>query len=78
MGLKIIMNSREDKYKENLSKTHHNKIIDGSPDCLVVKNLPCNAGDMGSIPGHKTKIPYSMEHLSMHKAKTEPVRKDLA
>ena len=51
MGLKIIMNSREDKYKENLSKTHHNKIIDGSPDCLVVKNLPCNAGDMGSIPG---------------------------
>ena len=42
------------------------------------QNLPCNAGDMGSIPGHKTKIPYSMEHLSMHKAKTEPVRKDLA
>ena len=51
MGLKILINSREDKYKENLSQTHHNKIIDGSPGCPVVMNLPCNAGDMGSIPG---------------------------
>ena len=23
----------------------------------VVKNLPCNAGDMGSIPGWETNIP---------------------
>ena len=23
----------------------------------MVNNLPCNAGDMGSIPGQKTKIP---------------------
>ena len=26
----------------------------GSP---MVKNLPCNAGDTGSIPGQETKIP---------------------
>ena len=35
------------------------------------QNLPCNAGD-------KTKIPYSMEQLSVRMAKTEPIRKDLA
>ena len=31
----------------------------------MVKNLPCNAGDMGSIPGQGTKIPPA--------ATTEPV-----
>ena len=24
------------------------------------KNLPCNAGDLGSIPGRGTKIPHAM------------------
>ena len=33
----------------------------GSP---VVKNLPCSAGDMGSIPGQGTKIPCALEQLS--------------
>ena len=28
----------------------------------VVKNLPSNAGDMGSIPGGKTSIPYATGH----------------
>ena len=27
------------------------------PGGPVVKNLPCNAGDAGSIPGQGTKIP---------------------
>ena len=27
----------------------------------VVKNLPCNAGDMGSFPGWGTKIPHDAE-----------------
>ena len=35
------------------------------PGGPVVKNLPCNAGDMGSIPGQGTKIPPA--------ATTEPV-----
>ena len=30
------------------------------PGGLVIKNLPCNAGDMGSIPGGGTKIPHAM------------------
>ena len=27
------------------------------PDDPVLKNLPCNAGDSGSVPGWGTKIP---------------------
>ena len=30
----------------------------------MVKNLPYNAGDAGSIPGWGTKIPYALEQLS--------------
>ena len=26
---------------------------------LVVKNMPCNAGDMSSIPGQGTKISHA-------------------
>ena len=36
--------------------------IPGGP---VVKNLPCNAGDGGSIPGRETKIPHAEEQLSL-------------
>ena len=28
------------------------------------KNPPCNAGDVGSIPGNETKIPHAVEQLS--------------
>ena len=30
----------------------------------MVKNLPCKAGDVGSIPGWGTKIPPAIEQLS--------------
>ena len=30
---------------------------------VVVKNLPCSAGDMGSVPGQGTKISQAMEQL---------------
>ena len=30
---------------------HNAKILLSFPGGAVVKNLPCNAGDMGSIPG---------------------------
>ena len=33
-----------------------------SPGVPVVKNPPCNARDVGSIPGQGTKIPYAMWH----------------
>ena len=31
----------------------------------VVKNLPCNAGDAGLIPGQRTKIPHAAGQLSL-------------
>ena len=37
----------------------------------MIKNLPCNAGDMGSIPGWGTKIPPAMEQLIQVPATTE-------
>ena len=40
--------------KESESKQFQAGDLPGSP---VDKNLPCNAGDTGSIPGRGTKIP---------------------
>ena len=34
------------------------------PDSPVVKNPPCNAGDIDSIFGQGTKIPHAVEQLS--------------
>ena len=47
----------------------------------MVKNLPCKAGDMGSIPGPGTKIPPAATteaHMlwSLCAAATEPVGHD--
>ena len=33
-----------------------------------LKNLPSNAGDVGSIPGWRTKIPHAAGQLSLHAA----------
>ena len=38
----------------------------------MVKHLPSNAGDSGSIPGQGTKIPRAAGQLSPHAATTEP------
>ena len=38
------------------------------PDGPMVKNLPCNAKDMGSIFGWGTKIPQVAEQLSLSAA----------
>ena len=35
------------------------------PGGPVVKNLPCNAGDVSSIPGQGTKIPHAPGQLSL-------------
>ena len=34
------------------------------PGGPVVKNPPCNEGDMGSVPGQGTKIPHDVEQVS--------------
>ena len=46
---------------------------EGVPGGPVVKNLPSNAGDVGSIPGWGTKIPYASQQLSLCAATIEPV-----
>ena len=43
-------------------------VFPGGP---VVKNLPCNAGEIGSIPGRGNKTPHAAEQLSLHTATTE-------
>ena len=45
-----------------------------SPGGPVVKNLPSNAGDVGSIPGWGTKIPHAAGQLSPRATTTELVR----
>ena len=42
------------------------------PGGAVVKNLPSNAGDMGSIPGWGTKIPHATGQLNPRATTTEP------
>ena len=42
------------------------------PGGSVVKNLPCNAGVMGLIPGQGTKIPHATEQLSWRASTIEP------
>ena len=43
------------------------------PGGPVVKNPPFNAGEMGSFPGCGTRVPYTMEQLSLSSTTTEPM-----
>ena len=45
----------------------------GLPCGPVVKNLPCSAGDVGSIPVWGTKIPCAIKQVSLHTATEDPV-----
>ena len=42
------------------------------PGGPVVKNLPCDAGDIGSIPGQGTKILHATEQLRLPATTTKP------
>ena len=44
----------------------------GFPGGLVIKNLPGNARDTGSIPGWGIKIPHASKQLSPHATTIEP------
>ena len=43
------------------------------PGNPVVKSLPSNAGDTGSIPDQGTKIPHVAGQLSPHATMKDPV-----
>ena len=49
----------------------------GLPCGPVVKTPLCNAGDTGSIPGQRPKIPHPVEQLrqSLHPPSLSPQRK---
>lgn len=48
-------------FKNPINQIYFKDIIYGDlPDGLVVKNLHCNLGDTGLIPGWGTKIPQAM------------------
>ena len=38
----------------------------------MVRNSPCNAGHMGSIPGRGTKIPHAAGQLSSLAMREDP------
>ena len=44
------------------------------PGGSMVKNPPCNAGDVGSIPGQGTKVPHARGRLSPSATTTELAR----
>ena len=48
-----------------------NSEIGDFPSGPVVKNLPYNAGDVGSIPGQGTKIPHAVGQLNPRATTTE-------
>ena len=43
------------------------------PGGPAVKNLPCNAGDAGSIPDRGTKVPHAVGQLSLRATNSEPM-----
>ena len=60
-----------------LSRETEPKWIPGDfSDGPGVKNLPCNAEDIGSIPGQGTKSPHAMEWLSLPATTREPMHKN--
>ena len=58
-------------YLQFISKNYSFRDFPGGP---AVKNLPYNAGDVGSIPGQGTKIPHAAGQLSPHATTTELTR----
>ena len=47
------------------------------PGGLAGKNLPCNAGGTGLIPGWGTKVPHDPEQLKLSMATTKPEAPEL-
>ena len=56
--------------KQKLPRINYNCL--GFPGGPVIKKLPANSEDTGSIPGLGTKAPHAMGQLSLHVATTKP------
>ena len=53
--------------------THLKRITRDLPDGAVVKNLPCNGEEVGSIPDWGTRIPHAGGQLSPRATTREPM-----
>ena len=42
----------------------------------MVKNLPCNAGNVDLIPGQETRIPHAAEQLNPHATTRESTTRE--
>ena len=60
--------------KENETLSIRRILFWDFPGGPVVKNLHCNSGGVGSIPGQGTKVPHTEKQLSSHNATTEPTQ----
>ena len=56
--------------KKNVERSSKSKVLPGGS---VIRNLLCNAGYVGSIPGQGTKSPHASEQLSPHTTTREPL-----
>ena len=70
--LNITKATRCDSDSADLSKMLTSNIPREFPGGPVAKNPPCNAGDVGSIPGWGTKIPRIAEWISPCPTTTQP------
>ena len=61
------------KYTKNFKNSTIRKPTRDFPGGLVVKYLPSNAHDVGSIPGWGTKIPYAGKDKTMEIVKTSVI-----
>ena len=65
MQIKTIIRYHLTPVRMNIIKTStNNKCWKNFPGGPLVKNLPCNAGDVGLLPAWGTKIPHAAEQLS--------------
>ena len=77
MYLEDIMQSdinqlQKDKWGDSTCVRHLKQCRD-LPGGPVVKNLPCNTGDPGSIPGQGTKVPQATGQLSPEATQKRPI-----
>ena len=65
----IYTHTHSFKKKNIYIHTHtHTHTFGDFPGSPVVKNLPCNTGDTGLIPGPGIEIPHATGQLSLHAA----------
>ena len=60
--------------RRRYNRHHRSANVWDFPGVPAVKNLPCNAGHMGSIDGWITEIPHATEKISLPVTTTAPVQ----